>query len=789
MNNKDFHTLELHKILALLEKECSNSYTKEIALNLSPIADAEEIKIELIKTNEALALSSRYGTPLFSDIINMDKSVDKAKNGGVLSMSELLIINRILKNSCELINWRNQLENENTPLDYLFEMLFDLSFVSKNISSAIISEEEMADDASPELLSIRKRINRQGVKIRESLEKLTKNNTVQKYLQDNIITIRDGRYVVPVKVEHKANVPGLVHATSATGSTIFVEPMQVVDANNEIAILKGREQEEIQNILKSFSLEIANNSEQIKSSFRAIVNLNLYFAKANLAAKMNACVPEVVTDGRVLLKKARHPLIDKEKVVPVDFSIGFDYSTLVITGPNTGGKTVILKTIGLLTLMTMCGMLIPVSNGSVISVFDDILVDIGDNQSIEQDLSTFSSHISNVNFIIENADEKTLVLLDEVGSGTDPVEGAALAVSMVEKLRQNNVKTVVTTHYQELKMYALDTPYVENASCEFDVSTLSPTYRLIIGTPGKSNAFDISKRLGVSDEIISYAKSLLNENSRRFEDILQKLEESRLEAEKSLLEAKKIQEEAALKNEDVDKIRESLEMEKEDILSKARREANEIIKRTTRESDALIDELEKVRKQKEQKEFSENLSKAKSSVKSSLNKIYKNANIRSQDNLKPNLDLKKGDSVIIIDTNKKGTVISVPDSNGMCMVQAGIMKTKIHSSKLRIDESEKITFNSGSVSKKGIISKAQRVVKTELDIRGYAVDDGLYELDSFIDNAVLSGIGVITIIHGKGTGVLKNAVRSYLKNHKQIKTYRRGLYGEGEDGVTVAELR
>lgn len=789
MNNKDFHTLELHKILALLEKECSNSYTKEIALNSSPIADAEEIKIELIKTNEALALSSRYGTPLFSDIINMDKSVDKAKNGGVLSMSELLIINRILKNSCELINWRNQLENENTPLDYLFEMLFDLSFVSKNISSAIISEEEMADDASPELLSIRKRINRQGVKIRESLEKLTKNNTVQKYLQDNIITIRDGRYVVPVKVEHKANVPGLVHATSATGSTIFVEPMQVVDANNEIAILKGREQEEIQNILKSFSLEIANNSEQIKSSFRAIVNLNLYFAKANLAAKMNACVPEVVTDGRVLLKKARHPLIDKEKVVPVDFSIGFDYSTLVITGPNTGGKTVILKTIGLLTLMTMCGMLIPVSNGSVISVFDDILVDIGDNQSIEQDLSTFSSHISNVNFIIENADEKTLVLLDEVGSGTDPVEGAALAVSMVEKLRQNNVKTVVTTHYQELKMYALDTQYVENASCEFDVSTLSPTYRLIIGTPGKSNAFDISKRLGVSDDIISYAKSLLNENSRRFEDILQKLEESRLEAEKSLLEAKKIQEEAALKNEDVDKIRESLEREKEDILSKARREANEIIKRTTRESDALIDELEKVRKQKEQKEFSENLSKAKSSVKSSLNKIYKNANIRSQDNLKSNLDLKKGDSVIIIDTNKKGTVISVPDSNGMCMVQAGIMKTKIHSSKLRIDESEKITFNSGSVSKKGIISKAQRVVKTELDIRGYAVDDGLYELDSFIDNAVLSGIGVITIIHGKGTGVLKNAVRSHLKNHKQIKTYRRGLYGEGEDGVTVAELR
>lgn len=788
MNTQNFRTLELHKILSLLERECSNSYTKELALNLSPITDSDEIKTELMKTNEALALSSRYGTPLFLDVINTDKSIDKAKNGGVLSMPELLLINRTLKNACELISWRNQTD-EDTLLDELFEMLFDLSFLSKKISAAIISEDEMSDDASPELYSIRKSINRHGIKIRESLEKLTKSSTVQKFLQDNIITIRDGRYVVPVKVEHKASVPGLVHATSATGSTIFVEPMQVVDANNEIAILKGRELDEIQKILKSFSVEIADNAEQIKSSFRAIVKLNLYFAKANLAAKMNACAPVIVDDGRILLKKARHPLIDKEKVVPVDFSIGFDYSTLVITGPNTGGKTVILKTIGLLTLMTMCGMLIPVSSGSIISVFNNIMVDIGDNQSIEQDLSTFSSHISNVNSIIENADENTLVLLDEVGSGTDPVEGAALAVSMVENLRRKNVKTVVTTHYQELKMYALDTPYVENASCEFDVNTLSPTYRLIIGTPGKSNAFEISKRLGVSDEIISYAKSLLDENSRKFEDILQRLEAARIDAEKKLSDAKRLQAEALEQKQKIDIAQQNLNEKRENILAGARREANNIINRTTRESDALIDELEQVRKQKEKLNFSENLSKVKSNVKSSLNKMYKNANISSQADLKPNLSLKKGDFVIITDTNKKGTVISAPDSNGMCMVQAGIMKTKIHSSKLKMDESEKITFNSGRVSKKGVISKAQRVVKTELDIRGYAVDDGLYELDSFIDNAVMSGIGVITIIHGKGTGVLKNAVRSHLKNHKQIKTYRRGLYGEGEDGVTVAELK
>ncbi|MCD7727645.1 MAG: endonuclease MutS2 [Ruminococcus sp.] len=787
MDNKYFNTLELHKVLALLEKECSNSYTKELAVNLTPMTDCDDIRSELDKTSAALELSSRFGTPSFYDVINMDISVDKAKNGGILSMAELLALNKTLKNSCELIKWREECEEE-TALDYLFDMLFDMSGLSRKITNAIISEEEMSDDASGELASIRRSINRQGIKIRENLEKMTKSASVQKYLQDNIVTIRDGRYVVPVKAEHKSNVSGLVHATSATGSTVFIEPMQVVEANNEIAILKGREQEEIQNILRDFSKQISENSGQIKSSFKAIVKLNLYFAKANLAAKMNACVPEIVTDGRILLKKARHPLIDKQRVVPVDFSLGFEYSTLVITGPNTGGKTVILKTIGLLTLMTMCGLLIPVSSGSVISVFDNILVDIGDNQSIENDLSTFSSHISNVNSIVEQADDKTLVLLDEIGSGTDPVEGAALAVSMVEKLRENNVKTVVTTHYQELKMYALDTPYVQNASCEFDTKTLSPTYRLIIGTPGKSNAFEISKRLGVSDEIIDYAKSLLNENSRRFEDVLERLEQARLEVENKAEQANILQKQAEEKLINLEKSEAELEKEKEEILSKARKEANSIITRTTRESDALIDELEKVRKQKEKTEFAENLSKAKSNVKISLNKLYKNAN---SDNIeqKPNPDIKKGDSVIIKDTNNRGTVLSSPDANGMCMVQAGIMKTKIHSSKLRVDNSEKITFNSNKVSKKGVISKASRSVKTELDIRGYAVDEGLYELDSFIDNAVMSGIGVITIIHGKGTGVLKNAVRSHLKNHKQIKSYRRGVYGEGEDGVTVAELK
>lgn len=789
MDNRIYQTLELHKVLALLEKECSNSYTKEMAVSLTPIHDIDAVRSELSKTSEAFSLSARFSTPYFTDVVNMDDSVNRSKNGGILTMKELILINRILKNSFELLAWREEIKEDTIILDYLFETLFDLSQISKKISSAIISEDDLADDASEELMSIRRSITRQGSKIRDGLEKMIKSSTVQKYLQDNIVTIRDGRYVLPVKTEQKSNVPGLIHATSATGSTVFVEPMQIVEANNEIAILKGREQEEIQRILKLFSEKIADNSEKIKSSFKAIVKLNLYFAKANLAAKMNACAPYVTDEGKIMLKKARHPLIDKEKVVPVDFSLGYKYNTLVITGPNTGGKTVILKTVGLMTLMTMCGMLIPVSDGSIVSVFDSVLVDIGDNQSIEQDLSTFSSHISNVNNIVRRADEKSLVLLDEVGSGTDPVEGAALAVAMVERLRSNNAKTVVTTHFQELKMYAIDTDRVENASCEFDVNTLSPTYRLIIGSPGKSNAFEISSRLGVDDEIISYAKSLLNDDSRRFENILEKLEAAQFEAQKSLKETERLKEEAAALNNEIRLQKDKLESDREEILSKARLEANNIVKRVTRESDAIIEELDKVRKDKNKAQFEENLIRAKSNVRSSLNRMYKNANPVSDVESEPNFDIKKGDAVLIADTNKKGVVLSAPDSNGMCIVQAGIMKTKISSAKLKVVKTEKVTFNSGSISKKGIVSRAERDAKMELDIRGYAIDDGLYELDSFVDNAVMSGIGVITIIHGKGTGALKNAVRTHLKNHKQIKSFRRGLYGEGEDGVTIAELK
>lgn len=788
MTDTNFKALELDKILLLLANECSNTYTKELAMGLAPQTDIAEVSAELSKTAEAFSLSVKYGSPEFYDFPNMDASVDKAKSGGELSAKELLDINRILKNTDLLISWRSQHDDE-TKLDGMFEMLFDLSDLSKKITLAIISEEEIADEASSALAAIRKSLIRQGAKLRDGLEGMLKSSSVNKYLQDNIVTIRDGRYVLPVKAEYKGNVPGLVHDTSSSGATVFIEPMQVVEANNEIAILKGKEQEEIHRILKEFSAQIGALSEQIKSSFKALVRLNLYFAKANLAAKMNAGVPELTDDGRMILKKARHPLIDREKVVPIDFSLGDGYRTLIVTGPNTGGKTVILKTVGLMALMTMCGLMIPVSDGSVVSVFNKILVDIGDNQSIENDLSTFSSHISNVNKIINKADEKSLVLLDEIGSGTDPVEGAALAVAMTEKLRTSGAAVVITTHYQELKLYALDTDGVQNASCEFDVKTLSPTYKLIIGTPGRSNAFEISKRLGVCDEIIDYAKSLLNDDSRRFENILDALESARIDADKEREAARKLKLEAQEQMQKAEEKFERLEKDRENIISQARNEASAILKRVTRESDALIDELDKVRRDKNKANFESRLVKAKAGAKASLDRIYESANPKTRSATADKHDYKKGDSVVLVDTNTKGTILSAPDSNGMCLVQAGIMKTKISASKLRPDKTEKVTIGGGSVSKKGIASAAKREAKMELDIRGYMVDEGLFELDSFLDSAVMAGIGMVTIIHGKGTGALKNAVRKHLKNHKQVKSFRRGMFGEGEDGVTVVELK
>ena len=792
--NKDFVTLELHKILELLSNECSSSMSKSLAINTRPDFDLETVKREVDKTDTAFNLSVRFGTPIFHNISDITDSIKLADSGSSLSLKELLKIKDVLIQSHELISYRNQFTDEENSLDYLFDSIFPNEFLERKLQSTIVNEEEIADDASPELVRIRKKINQSGIKIRENLEKMIHSKSTQKYLQEAIITVRDGRFVLPVKTENKSDVPGLIHATSGSGSTIFVEPISVVEANNDIQILLGEEKDEINKIISKLSSLCAEFKEQFESNLNAIKQLDLYFSKANLGAKMNAIAPKITDSREIILKKARHPLIDKNKVVPIDFCLGNENQAVVITGPNTGGKTVILKTVGLLTLMAMCGFLIPVADGSIISIFDKILVDIGDSQSIEQSLSTFSSHMNKVIEIIKIADSKSLVLLDELGSGTDPVEGAALAVSIINKLKENGAEIVTTTHYQELKMYALETDGIINASCEFDTKTLQPTYKLIFGTPGKSNAFEIALKLGMDKDIIESSKSLINSDNKQLESILEKLENERQRYEKNRISAENLKKEVSNLKIELEKERTELEENKQKILERATREANTIVTRVTKQSDALIDELDKIRKQKNKEDFEKKAIEAKHRAKRTINKLYDKANPVNgkSDNYKLPRPLKKGDSVIITDTNGKGIVVSLPDSNGFCYIQAGIMKTKIHISKLRLNE-ENITLNnkkiSSKVSTKNVQSVAERSASMELDIRGYSVDEGIYEVDRFIDNAIMSHINVITIIHGKGTGVLKSAVREHLRHHKQVKSCRRGVYGEGEDGVTVAELK
>ncbi|MBQ8623507.1 MAG: endonuclease MutS2 [Oscillospiraceae bacterium] len=795
----DHHiTLELHKILEMLVNQCTNEYSKQLASEVTPSTDLDEVKLEVEKTFETYNATTRFGTPSFFNFTDAATIAKRAQNGSALSLRELLDISKMLTQVEALKSWRRQFPEEVFKLDYLFECLFENKWLNDRINLAVLNEEELADTASTELASIRRKLVSAGAKIRDTLDKMIKSSSTQTYLQESVVTMRDGRYVLPVKSEHKNHVPGLVHDTSASGQTFFIEPMAVVEANNEIRVLKGKEQDEIERIIRELSGNVAEFAEQIISDYQASALLNLYFAKANLGTKMNATMPEISDDGEIILRKARHPLIEADKVVPIDFTLGSNYDSLIITGPNTGGKTVTLKTVGLLTLMTMCGLMIPVSDGSKITVFEKILVDIGDQQSIEHNLSTFSSHMNRVVEILETVNYKSLVLIDELGSGTDPVEGAALAVSIIEKINSLGAKLVTTTHYQELKMYALETDGVENASCEFDVKTLRPTYRLIIGSPGKSNAFAISSRLGLSEEIIKNAQGMLSSESKRFEKILDNLEATRQQLEENTRLAEQYKREAETLRAELSRERDELLKKKEKELDTAHREARAIIDRISRQSQQLMDQLEELKKAKDKEDFSKLVAEQKTQYKRNVESLYSEAaklgSSESETYVLPR-PLKKGDDVLVYDSKKSGILISTPDAQGNCMVQVGIMKTKVHVSKLRLVEKE-VTFNNSkikpkgaNVSTKGVESRATRKASIELDIRGMTVDEGLYELDTFIDNAVMSGNKVVTIIHGIGTGILKNAVRNHLRRHPSVASSRKGVYGEGEDGVTVVELK
>ncbi len=792
--NKYLKTLELDKILGMLAEQASNEETRRMALALRPYKDLQTIRKECLKVSQALSLSVQFGTPPFSNFKDISVSAARTKSGAVVSLRDLMEIAAMLRQIKGLADWYSHCENVETELDYLFSRLSPNDWLLEKLERSIISDTEIADAASPELAAIRRKINRAGMQLRETLDKMIKNKTTQQYLQETSVTIRDGRFVLPVKSEYRGQVSGLIHDTSATGQTIFIEPMAIVEANNDIRLLEGKEQEEIERIICELCRDCGDYADILCENYKICTELNLYFAKSNLAAKLNCSLPEINDDGMICLKKARHPLIDKNKAVPINLSLGGDYQTLIITGPNTGGKTVALKTLGLLSAMTMCGLLIPVSDGSRITIFSNILADIGDSQSIEQNLSTFSSHTNKVIEILKTADERSLVLLDELGSGTDPVEGAALAVSVIKRLMESGARIMVTTHYQELKVFAINSQNVENASCEFDIDTLKPTYRLIVGSPGKSNAFAISESLGMPKDLIENAKSLVSDANTRLEEVIGKLEESRIELERQKDEIIRLKRQAAEHEEAVRKERDELEKAKASELEKARLRAMTIIEQTKAESNELLDELDKLRKEKDRKNFSESVSGMKSKAKQSFNKMYDAANPVDRRDQNENYvlprKLRRGDTVYVVDLQRKGIISGDPDGSDFVFVQMGVMKTKMNISRLRLEEPEKVEFRNKSVKKAGKIGvKAERRGKMELDIRGCACDDGVYQLDSFIDRAVMSNISIVTIIHGKGTGLLRNAVHQRLKSHPSVKSYRLGLFGEGEDGVTIAELK
>ena len=672
-----------------------------------------------------------------------------------------------------------------------FEGITANKYLEAKIFSCIISEEEIADKASETLYDIRKKIRSKENSIREKLDSLIHSSHYQQFLQEAIITQRNGRFVVPVKAECRGNVPGLVHDTSSTGATVFIEPASVVDANNDIKVLQGKERDEIMRILYELSAEAGDFAESIKHSYESAIRLNLIFAKAHLAYKMKATKPILNNEGITYLKKARHPLIDPKKVVATDIAIGDEYDTLVITGPNTGGKTVSLKTLGLLTLMVMCGMLIPVSDMSRVSVYNNILVDIGDEQSIAQSLSTFSSHMVNIIDIMKKADDKSLILIDELGAGTDPVEGAALAVSVIEALREKGASVVATTHYAELKAYALDTPGVTNGCCEFDIETLRPTYKLLIGVPGRSNAFAILAHLGMEQSVIDSAKAIVGSDNRDFEAVLEKLEASRhaLEEERKIAEemtqkAKRIEEKA---QSDKDKI----ETLKAREIDKAKREAQKLIDSAKRKSSEFLLELEKLKKEQTSSNATEIARKTRRAVKAQMGEMDDLINPNElADNWDYDYKLPRnpvaGDRVVIKGIGE-GEVVEFKNNN--VFVKSGLLKTRVKLSDIMIIDKPKKKPVKTQNNLYRTSSRADKDVKTEIDMRGETVDEAIGELGLFIDRCVLNNIEEIRIIHGKGTGVLRTAVGDYLKTHPNVAEYRLGRYGEGENGVTIAKLK
>lgn len=793
-NEKALFTLEFNKILEKLAGYTESEPVKKKILALSPYKDIRDASAAQKETTEAVTQSLRFGSPPVSlSAEDVTVYVKRSEQGGMLYPRELLASARLFYVARRMKAYLADAPEECTLLKSICEEIITAKSVEDRINLCIVSEEEISDEASSELSAIRRKIRSLNAKIKDTLDNMTRSQHYKKFLQDPIVTMRSDRYVIPVKGEYRNEIPGIIHDTSSSGATVFIEPMTVVNSNNEIRDLKNREDREIERILRELSALVADNSHAVFVDYNNISRLDFMFCKAKLSLDMNASEPKLNSNGIINFKKARHPLIDADKVVANDISLGDGYDTLVITGPNTGGKTVTLKTIGLLSLMASSGLHICASDNSSAAVFDSIYADIGDEQSIEQSLSTFSSHMTNIVNIIENAEPNSLVLFDELGAGTDPTEGAALAVAVLEFLRTRGATIVATTHYSELKLFALSTEGVENASCEFDVATLRPTYKLLIGVPGKSNAFAISKRLGLNDDVISRANDILSDEDIKFEDVITELEESREKAQRDSDEAARLKRELSALHDETEKERIKLKENKSRILDEARREAKITVMNAKEEANRIIKDLERMRIESA---AGNNVVSEAASLKDKLNKKEESLTTAMERAQKPHhtfvdppKDLKEGETVKLTDMDQTATVLKVPDKNGNVRVQAGIIKMDVHISALRRVDEDKTKRSAKQQKNAHVFSGIAKNISPEVDVRGQTSEEAWDNVDKFLDDCYLAGITPVTIIHGKGTGVLKKYIRENLRKHRYVKSSRRGNFGEGEDGVTVCELK
>lgn len=793
MENKSAKILEFDKILNIMSEFTQNEIVKKRILSLEPTADIEEARKLQAQTSEAASALLRFGNPPNMSAPSVMGGVKRCAIGGIASMHELLEIARLLRMTRLVKNYFSDAERDEFPiLRALEDALYPNKMLEEQIFMCIISDEEMADQASGELAAIRRKMRSLQGKIKDMADSFIRSERYQRYLQEAIVTMRGDRYVIPVKAENKSMIPGIVHDVSSSGATVFIEPMQIVNANNEIHELAGKEQAEIERILGLLSGDVSEMASALEANFNTLTELDFIFCKGKLSEKYGCTEPTLNDEGRIFLKRARHPLIKSRKPVANDIYLGGDFDTLVITGPNTGGKTVTLKTIGLFCIMAASGLHIPVGDSSSVGVFSSVWADIGDEQSIEQSLSTFSSHMTNIVHILKNATSDSLVLFDELGAGTDPIEGAALAVSILEYLRSIGAKTAATTHYSELKLFALSTEGVKNASCEFNVETLAPTYRLIIGVPGKSNAFAISEKLGLDKKIIENAKTIMNEDNVAFENIIEDLQESKRVADVEAEKASRIRGE-------IDKVRKTLEGQKSSfeerrakMLDDARLEARRIIAEARDEANAVIKDLNKLRKNTADKNIDRQIEEARAKLKKKGDAIDESFSgvVKEKKNNEVPKSVKAGDFVEVVSFGQIGEVLKDSDSSGNTVVQVGMMKMNVKLSDLRMSQPPaENTKKTSGIRTRGTYMPKKAFASTEIDVRGQSLEDALYEVDKYLSDAALAGLTQVSIIHGKGTGVLRNGIADMLKKHRLVKSYRLGVYGEGETGVTIVEIK